>query len=255
MPLLSLFLTKSIEEHYNSSTETGSVTYPMFYENFIRGVSERNVDNIFKYCQSPIERIFLNSLVLLFIKNGLPCLHIMGPSDNVEEDMALYRKHHLSIMSFIQRYKDKTGDKELEYFDDALLDKKEKGILNDEQIEEVQIHNSIIQHFDWNSYHIVLQPKFPNIKVDNKSIRPDLLIWVPGDDEIRIIVECDGFAYHNSKDSFINDRIRDRQLQLNGYRVIRYSGSEINSNPIKVSGDLFDMLEALDKDTQGNRIL
>jgi hypothetical protein len=255
IPLLEHFVKKSIDEQYLNSNDPSSLSYPVFYEAFLPGVAERNANNIYEYSQSPIEKIFLSSLLLLFIKSGMPCLHITEPAPDVEAYMHYYRTNHLSIMQLIESYKEVSGDIELERFDEALLEKKRTGAFTGDQVTEIQVHHSIIRHFEWNSYHLVVQAGFPHIKVNGRSIRCDLLIWVPGDENVKIIVECDGFAFHNSKNSFENDRARDRQLQLHGYRVIRFPGSEINRDPSKVSSELFDLLEALDQDHRKSRVL
>ncbi|MHC9540478.1 MAG: endonuclease domain-containing protein [Vulcanimicrobiota bacterium] len=43
----------------------------------------------------------------------------------------------------------------------------------------------------------------------------------------RIAIYCDGFQYHYDKETVIKDRQQDRILQLLGYKVLRYTGSEI----------------------------
>jgi hypothetical protein len=255
IPLLKNFVKRSINEQYLNSDDPSSLSYPTFYEAFLPGIAERNANNIYEYSHSPIERVFLSSLLLLFIKSGMPCLHITEPAADVEAYMHYYRKNHLSIMQLIESYKEVSGDRELEHFDEALLEKKRKGVFTEDQVTEIQVHHSIVRHFEWNSYHLIPQAGFPHIKVDGRSIRCDLLIWVPGDESVKIIVECDGFAFHNSKSAFDNDRARDRQLQLYGYRVIRFSGSQINRDPSKISSEIFDLLAALDQNHQENRVL
>lgn len=46
-----------------------------------------------------------------------------------------------------------------------------------------------------------------------------------------LAVECDGAAYHNSKDQVARDKRRDRYFVVNGVSVMRYSGREINRDP------------------------
>lgn len=44
----------------------------------------------------------------------------------------------------------------------------------------------------------------------------------------KLIVECDGHDYHErTKEQAAKDRSRDRQVQLNDYSVLRFTGSEI----------------------------
>jgi very-short-patch-repair endonuclease len=51
----------------------------------------------------------------------------------------------------------------------------------------------------------------------------------------RVIVECDGFAFHGStRDAFERDRHRDAHLQSLGYTVWRFSFRQITNEPQKV---------------------
>ena len=45
--------------------------------------------------------------------------------------------------------------------------------------------------------------------------------------EDKIAVYCDGYKYHSNLDSFQKDRKQSRELQLQGWFVLRFSGSEI----------------------------
>jgi hypothetical protein len=210
---------------------------------------------VYIVCESPIERVFLNSLILMCVRNRMPCFHFTPPAEDVLSYMQNYRDFHLAIIKHIQSYKDATGDDDLVNFEKAVQVRMEQGIYSQEQVEEIYMHNSIIKNFEWNSYKITIQAGFPNLKLNGKSLRTDLFIWVPGDDAVKIIIECDGYAYHSSKESFQNDRQRDRLFQMNGYKVIRFSGAEINRDPVKVSSELLDLLEVLDIDNAEKRIL
>jgi len=246
IPLLELFIEQSIEEQTEESKDdTSLITFSTFYEKFIRAVSERNADYVFNHCQSPIERIFLNSLSLLFIKNRFSCLHFTIPAPDVEGAIDLKRRIYQAIMELIESYKEQTGDIEMVHFYEALEKRKSNGHFTQDEIEDIKMHYSVVQHFEWNSIHITPQAGFPNLKINGKSIRVDLLVWVPGNQSVKIVVECDGFQFHSNKQSFENDRARDRLLQINGYRVIRFSGTEINRDPAKVSNELFDLLEKI----------
>lgn len=50
--------------------------------------------------------------------------------------------------------------------------------------------------------------------------------------EFRVVVECDGHAFHErTPRQAEHDKRRDRYLQAHGYRVLRFTGSEIHRNP------------------------
>lgn len=52
-------------------------------------------------------------------------------------------------------------------------------------------------------------------------------------EEGKIAIYCDGFEYHYNKENVIKDRYQDRELQYLGYKVLRFTGSEIVGNPGK----------------------
>lgn len=46
----------------------------------------------------------------------------------------------------------------------------------------------------------------------------------------KIAIEADGYGFHSSREAFTSDRSRQRILESQGWRFIRFSGSEINAN-------------------------
>lgn len=64
------------------------------------------------------------------------------------------------------------------------------------------------------------------IAADGKVIEVDFL-W-PGD---RLVVEADGESFHDNPLAFERDRRRDRALQLAGYRVVRFTYKQIETEP------------------------
>lgn len=46
----------------------------------------------------------------------------------------------------------------------------------------------------------------------------------------KVAVELDGYEYHSSKEQFTGDRKRQREMELKGWRFIRFSGSEVYNN-------------------------
>ena len=44
----------------------------------------------------------------------------------------------------------------------------------------------------------------------------------------RIAIYCDSFEWHKGKEAFKKDRFQSRELQLRGWIVLRFAGSEIN---------------------------
>lgn len=78
------------------------------------------------------------------------------------------------------------------------------------------------------------------IKVDNKNYRVDFLMEIAFkynqeyEDLISIVIECDGYDFHQkTKEQVQKDYERDRLLQMEGYYVLRFSGSEIYNDLAK----------------------
>ncbi len=60
-----------------------------------------------------------------------------------------------------------------------------------------------------------------------------------------LIIELDGHDFHKTKEQRTNDAIRQRFLEKKGYRLIRFTGSEIHQNINKCLKQTIDFLETL----------
>ncbi len=58
----------------------------------------------------------------------------------------------------------------------------------------------------------------------------------------RLIVELDGRATHDTRHAFEADRIRDRTLSAQGWRVIRITWRQLHDQPADVEADLRKLL-------------
>ncbi len=74
----------------------------------------------------------------------------------------------------------------------------------------------------------------PIVKVDLQAqiegYRADFLLTVTFQGAVlgRVVVECDGHSFHErTKEQASRDRSRDRAMTLAGYKVMRFTGSEI----------------------------
>jgi len=62
-------------------------------------------------------------------------------------------------------------------------------------------------------------------------------------EEERIAVECDGHEFHErTKEQAARDKGRDRALQAAGWRVLRFTGSEIWADPGKCAREVHGMI-------------
>jgi len=60
-----------------------------------------------------------------------------------------------------------------------------------------------------------------------------------------IAIELDGHAYHSDKEAFENDRVRERELEEAGWRVLRFAGTEIHRNVSKCVLDAVSWIEKI----------
>ena len=91
---------------------------------------------------------------------------------------------------------------------------------------------------------IFLSNEFAPFEIDVKrqveigNYRVDFLVhhW---DSDTWIVVECDGHDFHEkTKEQAAYDKERDRYFTVNGYIVLRYTGSQICSNPMDMYEDV-----------------
>lgn len=203
-------------------------------------LSYQNANTVFSSAQSPIETIFLNTLALCFIRNSMP-LHMVADVPDVMLYVTELRKEIAQFRRLSSWYKEHCGD-----YDDILTylqNEVRSGKMSQEHRRE------LVQWFltyEWlnmgQKYHLIVQAGFPHIRVDGKSIRTDLFLWIPDKEEVRLVVECDGFQWHGNRDAFTADRKRDRALQDKSFQFMRFSGSEIYKDPAAVANELFKYL-------------
>ena len=62
----------------------------------------------------------------------------------------------------------------------------------------------------------------------------------------KVAIECDGHEFHErTKEQAQRDKERDRQLTLDGFTVIRFTGSEIWRDPMKCAEQVDELLDEL----------
>ncbi|HSB90515.1 MAG TPA: DUF559 domain-containing protein, partial [Anaerolineales bacterium] len=72
------------------------------------------------------------------------------------------------------------------------------------------------------------KPRIPELQREcqiGPKYRVDFLI-----PDQNVVIELYGYKYHNTKEKLTSDAERERELQRRGYRIIRFTGSEITKD-------------------------
>lgn len=232
-----------------AESSSGDEQFRRFYKGSLQAVTEENAAEVVALAGSPIERIFLNSLLLSFIKNDGLGLLVHSTFRDTPKEIAGFREELQHFKEFVRWFSENEPADTMENFLDGEV--RRGALIQDERrhLTRLMFRYRFIPLDD--SYHMTLQPKFPNIVVGGRTIRPDIYFWIPSRPEINIVVECDGFAYHSDKETFKTDRQRDRALKSAGYDVLRFSGSEIVADPVNSPFELANYLWARSKEGNG----
>jgi len=243
--LTRFFIEKSSQLH---ADEAGDPLFGEYLKAGLKLLVEENLALVFELTESPIETIFINSLLLTFVKNDPLALVVQHSVRNAPRQIESFRERRAQFKKFVSWYKTKHGSLEgAQHFLDGEL---ARGKMETGEHHYLRRHLVLYEYLALeNRFHLILQPGIPDVRVEGRAVRPDMLIWVPSDESVKIIVECDGFQYHSDKVVFIHDRKRDRALKTEGYDVLRYSGTEIYNDPIAASVDLAEYLWSLERKT------
>ena len=98
------------------------------------------------------------------------------------------------------------------------------------ELENLHLENSTLFN---SNLEIIGYEKQSEIECNKNVYRVDFLIPVIFYKNIRriYIVECDGYEFHQkTKEQVQNDYIRQRNLEMAGYRIIKFTGSEVYNN-------------------------
>jgi very-short-patch-repair endonuclease len=96
-----------------------------------------------------------------------------------------------------------------------------------EPLSEPKFHSPIEKKFwyAWHSEHGPFIPMEYQYAIDGSKYRVDFAI-----PQIKVAIELDGYQWHSSKEQFTKDRERQRELEMQGWRFVRFSGQEVFNN-------------------------
>lgn len=108
------------------------------------------------------------------------------------------------------------------------------------------ITSEIGRYFDWIETQVPIEANgkryIADFVIDSEHTPDQQYIGI-----VKLVVECDGHEYHKStKEQVKHDNERDYNMKLAGYEVLRFSGSEIYSNPFACA---IKVIEFIDKKT------
>jgi len=236
---LSHQLVDSAEAKLRASGETDEAVVRLlrlWSENLLA----QSFDRVFRFSESPIETIFLNSLIVMSFFESAFFLLFTPKFDSITATLKYTRERSDAIASALKQFKDATGLGDRDFLDavEKLPD------IPDDVKKWTDLEVILISGLRLNDrFHVSMQSTLQEVKLDGRVIRPDAFIWVPTRPDFKMIVECDGYQYHADKAAFTRDRKRDRLLHADGFDVLRYSGGEIWNNPAEVALDLLGHLK------------
>jgi hypothetical protein len=238
--LAEFFLKQMKEEIINNDEQS----YADILEIICNHLIPEQFNLVWQIAESAIERIFISSLMMNFIRNHIPLDLFITPSmQNATKNMDEVRKSIADMKRFVQWHKENQGSDDFIVMTEFLEKSGKKAGLKKEEIrfnKRYLFHYHLLSLSD--SIHLTPQASFPKALPNGTGMRVDLMLWVPDIEQFKLIIECDSYQYHDNKDTFDRDRKRSRYLQRKGYKVLQYSGGEIFRDPIRTSSELFDII-------------
>jgi REase_MTES_1575 len=188
------------------------------------------------HTESPIERIWLNSLQSMFLRNSAMLL-TTPPIADFPAFFARVPKIMADVDDFLAHCPG--GISGIEPFLDQLVTSGRLPADQRDGIYEPVMEYGVLPFRE--AFHLTLQAGFPKTK-EHKRMRLDALIWHPKLSNLQVAIECDGYEFHSDKDTFTSDRQRDRHLSALGVQVFRFSRREIYADPVAAVVPLYDLL-------------
>lgn len=105
----------------------------------------------------------------------------------------------------------------------------------DSPVEEV-MYGALIEAMNDFGYRVI-----PQYEIG--CYRADFAVFA---DDVKIAVECDGFAYHDAtKEKATKDKQRERRLIISGFTVVRFSASEVMENAPACASEVLRCIRTL----------
>jgi very-short-patch-repair endonuclease len=187
---------------------------------------EAYISEYLNLCETEIERLFLSSLLYYYFNEKFSFGYstetsrfevIGGFSESTEYEVS---KSLFSFTNLIPTYII-NGDEGFENVNRKII------------YEDLYKYKLIGFQFSEKNTNFVFLPQHV-VDIEGQSYRLDFALYylIDGEEGVKskIAIECDGFEHHQTKEQQINDAIRSRKLTLNGWKIYRMTGTEINQN-------------------------
>lgn len=116
----------------------------------------------------------------------------------------------------------------------AAHGKRLEDLLDAEELAQMGLENqpeSVAEALVWEAANDAHRPELEGLVVQHPFWAYRLDFALP---DLKIGFEIDGHAYHSDALTFDRDRKRHRQIELQGWRLVRFSGKEACDNPEQV---------------------
>ncbi len=110
-----------------------------------------------------------------------------------------------------------------------------------QMVESVGRLQSPIEESFWQAYLTWMPHGLEGLKVQVPALGGKYRIDFGLPDQ-KVGIELDGYTWHSSPKAFTSDRERQRELELDGWRIIRFSGAEIKNDAARCVLDLGEVV-------------
>lgn len=87
----------------------------------------------------------------------------------------------------------------------------------------------------WQAARYARLPELEGLVLQHSVMRYRLDMAIP---QLKIGFEIDGYEWHSDRETFVRDRQRQRQLELAGWRIVRFAGKEAIYEPDQCVRDM-----------------
>jgi very-short-patch-repair endonuclease len=132
-------------------------------------------------------------------------------------------------------------------YKDAFIVNSEDSDVIDKGVESLKLEHPFCMLKSCESHIEVAFFAFALLKI--KNLRPQ--VWVDqyrvdfAVPEKKVAIELDGHEWHNTREQRTYDAKRDRYLLLHGWRIIRFTGSEIHKDVMECVREAKDLINKL----------